>query len=406
MTSPPPKTRPDKYDDFSTREFAENSFAAYDRLREQGRLSWQPAGQAWLLTSYDDCARILRSPDYAELDLVSMWNTIGRKVNRDYTAVLKLLAIAPFQLEGERHAQVRKTVARAIAPFAARQDVFRRRVDAMLQEPLRRGGCDLADEFARDVLFQIFCDLMEVPEADRPNIRDIARLSRLLEATLGVRQRDSAVEVLTRAMTYLEEHVRRQVARGSDCLINAVYRELPAGEPEPITATATIVCVLLIMGNDALSSCITQGVRQLLGEDDGREQTPIPQVQWGEISDDVVRFVAPVDTMGRMMRKDDVVAECPFKAGTRFIVSAQAANHDPEHFGEKANEISSTPTGHVGLAFGAGAHLCVGNRMSRNIAKAVMEALAQSPRIRLAGKAQFTDGIVVRVLSSLPVTFG
>lgn len=401
----PPKTRPDKFDDYSTREFSDNSFAGYDRLREQGRLSWQPAGQGWLLTRYADSAKVLRDPDNIESDLSRMWVAIGRKLGKDYTAALKLLSLVPFQHEGDRHAQLRRTMARAVAPFAARHDLFRKRVDALLKEPLRRGGCDLAEDFAREVLFQIFCDLMEVPEADRSEIREMSRISQILESTLGVRKRDNAVDVLVRSMTYFEMHARRQVEKASECLISAIYKEFPPDEPERLAATACMACIMLVMGNDALSSCITQGVRQLLGEEGSGAQTPIPQARWGEVSDDVVRFAAPVDLMARIMRKDGTVAECPFKAGTRLIVSAQAANHDPQQFGEKAYEINPVTTGDVGLSFGAGAHLCVGNRISRNIAKAVMEVLSQAPPIRLAGKARFTDGIVVRVISSLPVTF-
>jgi len=402
----PPKIRPDVYSDYSTREFSENSHAGYDRLRAQGRVSWQPAGQGWLLTRYADGVKVLRNPENVETDLSRMWTAVGRKLGKDYTAALKLLSLVPFQHEGERHAELRRTMARAVAPFAARHDVFRKRVNALLQDPLRRGGFDLAEDFAREMLFQIFCDLMEVPEADRPEIREMSRISRILESTLGVRKRDEATEVLVRSMVYFEMHAKRQVEKNSDCLISAIYKEFPPDEPERLAATAWMACIMLVMGNDALSSCIAQGVRQLLGGEGAAPQPPIPQARWGEVSDDVVRFAAPVDLMARIMRTDDTVAGCPFKAGTRLIISAQAANHDPEQFGEKAYAINPVVTGDVGLAFGAGAHLCVGNRISRNIAKAAMEALAQSPPIRLTGQARFTDGVVVRVISNLPATFG
>jgi cytochrome P450 len=402
----PPKTRPDKYTDYSTREFGHHTFAGYDRMREQGPLSWQPAARGWLLTRYADSAKILRDPNYVETDLSRMWATVGKKLGKDYAPALRLLSLVPFQAEGDRHAQLRRTMARAVAPFAAKHELFRRRVDAMLKDAVRRGGCDFAEDFARDVLFQIFCDLMEVPEADRSEIREMARISQILESTLGVRERDRAMTILVRSMAYFENHAKQQLEKGSDCLVSRIYLEMAADEPDRLGAAACMCCIMLVMGNDALSSCLSQGVRQLLGEDENARQTFIPQAEWGAISDEVIRFAAPVDLMARIMQKDDTVAECPFKAGTRLLASAQAANHDPKQFGEKANEIGLAATGDIGLAFGAGLHLCIGNRISRNIAKAAMEALAQVPTIKLAGKARFTDGNVVRVVSSLAVTFG
>src|SRR5689334_5498434 len=100
----PPKTRPEQQNDYTSHEFAADTFAAYDRLREQGPLSWQPSGQSWLLTRYADGIKVLRNPAYAEPDLTEMWKILGRKLGKDYGLAVKLLGYAPFQLEGERHA--------------------------------------------------------------------------------------------------------------------------------------------------------------------------------------------------------------------------------------------------------------------------------------------------------------
>jgi cytochrome P450 len=330
--------------------------------------------------------------------------TVGQKLKRDYSPVLALFSLVPFQYEGPRHAELRRAMARALAPFAPREDLFKRRVEKILETPLRAGGMDFADEFAREVLFQIFCDLMEVPESDRPQIREISRISHVLEAFLPVRLRDSSTATVVSAAEYFRVHVKRQVEMKRPCLINAIYREMPVAESERVIMTAYMACIMLVMGNDAMSGVLTRGIRQLLGVS-GHNQTPIPQERWGEISDDMVRHAAPVDFLARTVKSDTVVAGCPFSAGTNLLVSAHSANHDPERFGEKADEISPAPSSEIGLAFGAGAHICVGNRISRNIAKATMSVLARMPAIHITGQAKRTDGNVVRVISSLPVTF-
>jgi hypothetical protein len=57
------------------------------------------------------------------------------------------------------------------------------------------------------------------------------------------------------------------------------------------------------------------------------------------------------------------------------------------------------------MAFAAGAHICVGLKISRNIVRNAYEGLAELPPLKLAGRGTQGAGKVVRTLNSLPIEF-
>ncbi|MGH6933422.1 MAG: hypothetical protein ACREEE_13425, partial [Dongiaceae bacterium] len=177
-----------------------------------------------------------------------MWQVLGRKLGKDYRVMLRLLSLAAFQHEGQRHEQLRKTMARAIAPFAGLNEIFAKRINKMLGQLDGSDGFDLADDFANHILSQLFCDLMEIPEADRGEVRPMSRMTRILEPTLSIKDRDEAIGAISMGVDYLTRHAHQQIETGRPCLIGSIYRELPADEPDKFGATASIAAIMSIMG--------------------------------------------------------------------------------------------------------------------------------------------------------------
>jgi cytochrome P450 len=97
-----------------------------------------------------------------------------------------------------------------------------------------------------------------------------------------------------------------------------------------------------------------------------------------------------------------MISDFPVRAGQVVMLSPFAANRDPAVF-EDPGKILQRPNLDTGLAFAAGAHVCVGLRMSRNIVRCAFNALAALPQMRLAGAGVQGSGRAVRTLVSLPV---
>jgi cytochrome P450 len=86
-----------------------------------------------------------------------------------------------------------------------------------------------------------------------------------------------------------------------------------------------------------------------------------------------------------------------------MIISPLSANHDKAEFGDDADVVSATRNKGVGLTFGAGAHLCIGMRLARNVAQEAFAALSAMPALRQTGPYEPTAGVVIRAPCRLPI---
>jgi cytochrome P450 len=95
-------------------------------------------------------------------------------------------------------------------------------------------------------------------------------------------------------------------------------------------------------------------------------------------------------------------------AGQIVMPLYAAANRDPSVFGDPDRlDVSRAPAAH--LAFGAGAHHCVGAQLARlELQEAFRGLLSRLPGLRLAVPTEhvrFKPGKIVRSLRELPVSW-
>ena len=387
--------------DVTSHEFSVDPGPGYDQLRAVAPISWQPAARGYLLTRFADIAQAYRDPTLIEHDLSNAWRKIGRNVGISFEASLQLFKYMPFIYEGRRHQELRTAMARAVAPFAAAHPIFERRVSQAVAAMRRDGAFDLVKQFSGTLMFDVLGDLIELPESEREEIRPLSNISWALDPTVSAKKREIAEATIARCMAPLTAHVRRTLAQPGSTLIHGINRSLPPDEPERITATANLLAVVLVMGNDAVAGCINFAVRRMLSG----EHDPVPQAGWAAISDDAIRYAAPVSFSTRVTTKDTVIGGCPFSRGKVLVLAPFAANHDPAVSGPNPNQIMERPRLGTGLAFAAGAHICVGLRISRSIVKSAYKGLAQLPTLKLTGTGTPGEGRVVRTLKALPIEF-
>ena len=116
----------------------------------------------------------------------------------------------------------------------------------------------------------------------------------------------------------------------------------------------------------------------------------------------LIRYSSPVDYVIRGITEDGVIAGCPVLKDDYLFTRCWRPSRSGA-LGDRGETIS--PINDVGLAFGAGRHLCVGSRITRTIVKSAFSALSELPPMRLAGEVRHGRGKLVRTLDSLPVAF-
>ena len=102
---------------------------------------------------------------------------------------------------------------------------------------------------------------------------------------------------------------------------------------------------------------------------------------------------------------DATVAGEAVRTGEQVIAMLDAANHDPAVF-ESPDVLDVTRDAHRHVAFGAGAHYCLGAALARAEAQIALAALIVLPDLELAiDEPQWRPLETLHALDALPIAF-
>jgi pimeloyl-[acyl-carrier protein] synthase len=120
--------------------------------------------------------------------------------------------------------------------------------------------------------------------------------------------------------------------------------------------------------------------------------------------EELLRYDSPVRVTVRTALADTTLAGESVRAGEQVIAMLDAANHDPAVFvSPDTLDVTRDASRHV--AFGAGAHYCLGAALARAEAQVAFAALTALPELELAiDEPAWRPLVTFHALESLPVT--
>jgi cytochrome P450 len=120
--------------------------------------------------------------------------------------------------------------------------------------------------------------------------------------------------------------------------------------------------------------------------------------------EELLRYESPVQYTARIAKEDMEICGVRLHAGEQILFMLGAANRDAAQFREP-DRLDLKRVSNAHLAFGAGAHFCIGNQLARLEGQAaILNLLRRFPHMRLAQKrVEWLPNSVFRGLKSLPV---
>ncbi|WP_405668210.1 cytochrome P450 [Streptomyces sp. NBC_00055] len=381
--------------------FLQDPYPTYAAMRSACPVQAVPSGSggrlSYLVTGYAEAREALAD---ARLSKDTAAFFAGKESKRRLHP-----AVAHNMLSSDppRHTRLRKLVTRAFTTGAVaelRPFIARVTDDLLDQWPVGE-PFDFVTGLAVPLPVIVICELLGVPEEDRPDIR---RWSGELFAAGQPGVIDAASHSLADYMTDLIAVKRRH--HGSsllDRLISVRDGDDRLSEEELVS----LAVLLLVAGHETTTNFLGNATLSLLqhpAELDRLRQNPddIPAVL-----DELLRFDSPVSTATfRYTTEAVTLGGTDIPTGAPVLVVLGAANRDPERFPSPDQlDADRGAAGH--LAFGHGIHRCVGAPLAKAEAEIALRAvLARFPGLRLAAppdQLQWRHARLVRGLTSLPV---
>ncbi|MGW5748016.1 cytochrome P450 [Amycolatopsis sp. NPDC003861] len=354
----------------------------YAVLRRQAPISrvLTPAGDpAWLVTSYEEAKEVFRDRRFGRS------HPAPEQASRISYAAVQDGPRGDFENEEREHKRMRRMLAPAFsAPrMRALGDRIAELTDRCLDEmeaARAAGPVDLTDFLAFPLPVLVICELLGVPYADRGHFRGLSERIAVMDGGAD------AQAAMAEFMAYMTELAGTKRADPQPDVIS----DLVAFQAEDPTFTdedlARLGAGLLFAGHETTSTRIAMGTLFLLSDTARRDRFAAdPEGQVNQTVEEILRLTATSGTgLLRYAHEDVEIAGTRIMRGDAVLISSDAANRDASVFADP-DGFDPDRTPNVHLAFGTGAHVCIGANLARTELRTVFPKLFRRfPGLRLA----------------------
>ena len=383
-----------------------NPYPHYAALHELGEVVAIVPGTV-AVVGYDAISSVLRDPGFRCQDgAVFDQSFPGWREN----PVLVQGADWILNLNGERHARIRRLIARAFTArrIAGLEPAIAAMAGHLLDVMADRGADGSVVEFMHDFAYllpvTVICELIGIPEADRESFRPIARdLAGVFEfedelALPAINA--AAVELLA----YFTGLAARRRLEPRDDLISALLA-ISDSDDGRLTDAELLhnLTLLLVAGFETTTNLLGNGLRIILQDPKIGDAVASGTVKPGAFVEEVLRYDSPVQLTSRIGYETEI-AGVAIGAGDNVATLLGAGNRDPRRFADPDRFDPSRSDGGP-VSFGAGAHFCIGAALARlEGTVAFPRLLARFPAIAAAGEPTRRDTFLLRGYDVLPVT--
>jgi cytochrome P450 len=375
-------------------------------VRPEAGLQRAPEGEGWVAASHAAVQTVLREPGWSsDHRNATGFVVLGADGGIPEIAGELLSKILVF-MDAPDHTRVRGLISKAFTPRSVER--LRPRIDELTEEllaPLRDAGrFDVINDFAFQLPVAVICELLGVPTDDREMFRHLTRdLAVLLGEDVTAAQIGGAAGAALHLTAYLVPLFEERRRAPQADLISALVEAEEAGDRLGADELLTTVALLLIAGHETTMNLIGNGMLALLRNPDQLELLRTRPELMPPAVEELLRYDSPVRLTIRTALQDAIVAGEMVRGGEQVLAMLHAANHDPAVF-ESPDALDITRDAHRHVAFGGGAHYCLGAALARTEAQIALAALVALPDLELASdEPVWRPLLMFHALASLPV---
>ena len=270
------------------------------------------------------------------------------------------------------------------------------------------GECDFVKDVAMWYPLRVIMSLLGVPEEDEP------LMLKLTQELFGSADPDNRrsfepqefFKVVEDFERYFAELTQQRRESPRDDVASVIANARIDGEPIPEHEANGYYIIIATAGHDTTSSSTAGGLLALLENPEQMAKLRSdPEGVLPTAIEEMIRWVTPVRHFMRTATEDYDLHGTLIRTGESVILWYPSANRDAEVF-EAPYQFRIDRKGAKQLAFGFGAHVCLGQHLARmEISALYRELLARVAHIELAGEPRYIQSTFVGGLKSLPIRY-
>jgi cytochrome P450 PksS len=398
--------------DFTDRETIRNPYPAYAWLREHQPVYWCPHFKAWFLTRYSEVfAAQADTKRYSSNRMQQLVDAqIAPEKRTKLAPFVKLASDWMYSQDGQAHKDSRHLLGKAFTPRTL--ETLRPTIEEITDRELSglEPQTDLMANLFNRVPALILARLYGIPREDALKLRRwtddiLIFLVGSLDPDYGPEQALKGVEEM---YAYFAEVIEQRRRQPEDDLVSRVLEASADSNCGTDQVLAQIVFIL-VAGYTTSADQLCIGLLHLLEHPEQSRAVKADLSLVKPAIEEMLRYDSAGSFSHRVLNEDVTIGEVTMKQDDLVYLMRASANRDPAKFpAPEQFDIHRQHNDH--LAFGRGAHFCMGTALFRLEADIVFTALFKRfPDLNLMADTPAiwrTNNLQFRGLKSLPIDLG
>lgn len=384
-------------------------------MRKNDPVSWVEPDQYrpfWAITKHEDIIEIEKQNELFINDpRTTLMDIPTEDAIKEFTGGSHLLVRSLVHMDNPDHQLYRSLTQKWFAPpnlESLKKDI-RNIAKEYVNKMVDHGNeCDFAKDVAIFYPLRVIMSILGVPKEDEP------RMLRLTQELFGGRDEDmirdesetsSESNTITDFFEYFtaltEDRRKNPTNDVSSVIANAQINNEQLGHLEAMS----YYVIIATAGHDTTSSSTAGGILALIENPEQLSKLKNNPNLMTSAVEETIRWVTPVKNFFRTATQNYDLKDRKIKKDDSILLCYPSGNRDEEIFDDPFQfKVDRSPNRH--LAFGHGAHLCLGKYLAKIEMEIFYEELFKKiENIELNGEPEWVKASFVSGLKSLPIRY-
>jgi cytochrome P450 len=392
-------TEPSERDYFTDHSILRDPYAFFEDVRAKGPVHRQKRRDVVFVTGFKESIEVLNNArDYsscislpgagAALPFEPQGDDISQQLESHRGEIAGSDLLVTY--DGAKHAAVRSLLTRLFVPsrLKANEAFMQAFADELAKESVARGYCDLVNDIATPYVTLVVADLLGVPADDRQQFREFLDAGPPAGNLDTVDTKPHSNVVLEKLATYFVRYIhdRRENPR-PDILTELATAKYPDGSMPDLMEVVRAAVFLFAAGQDTSAKLLGNSLRFICESVQLQNNLRANPTLIPAFMEEVLRMEGSSKITSRLALKNTRIGDQDIPAGSRVLIALAAANRDPQRWEEPNVMNLDRPKIKEHVAFGRGAHTCIGAPLARAEVRVMLEKLLEhTSEIRLSVK--------------------
>lgn len=352
----------------------EDPFPIYAQLRAENPVAWNATQGFWVASRHADCMKVSTAPD----TFCSAKGILTFEIGADYATPPTMMHTDPPD-----HTRYRNLV----------QPAFGRKVVRTLEDSVHAAAKVLVDKLPLDepieivaplavpLPVQVIAQLLGLPESEWDRVWDWSEAS--IPGTEIFNNEELKNRLNAEMMAELMRLVSTARTEPRDDVISMLASVEIDGDRLTDDEIAMFLNQILVAGNETTRNTISGGLVALAENPDQWARLVADRSLIPSAVEEILRWTTAVIYFMRTATVDTVLGGQQISAGDPVVMVYASANRDEAEFGPTADQFDVGRSPNHQIAFGFGAHFCLGAALARLEVAAVLEHLLDRGVTRL-----------------------